>query len=91
MSEEDLNRLCVYVEEYISGDTLQKISPVKVDLQLKSIDIKHLGWNTGKVCGKKHIHIVNSLKMSLLNSSVNWKFQLLSVKCHIRNQNARLS
>ena len=30
MSEEDLNRLCTYVAEYSSGDTLQKISPVKV-------------------------------------------------------------
>ena len=27
MSEEDLNRLCAYVAEYSSGDTLQKISP----------------------------------------------------------------
>ena len=38
MSEEDLTRLCEYITEYSAGDTLQKISPVKVDSQLKSID-----------------------------------------------------
>ena len=31
MSEEDLNHLCTYVAEYSTCDTLQKISPVKVD------------------------------------------------------------
>ena len=51
MSEEDLNRLCAYIVEYSSGDTLQKISPVKVDSQLKSIDIMHFGWNIGKAFG----------------------------------------
>ena len=56
MSEEDLNRLCAYVAEYSSGDTLQKISPVKVDSQLKSIDIMHFGWNIGKAFGRKRIH-----------------------------------
>ena len=56
MSEEDLNRLCTYVAEYSSGDTLQKITPVKVDSQLKSIDIMHFGWNIGKAFGIKRIH-----------------------------------
>ena len=53
MSEEELNRLCAYIVEYSSGDTLQKISPVKVDSQLKSIDIMHFGWNIGKAFGRK--------------------------------------
>ena len=44
MSEDDLNRLCIYVAEYSTGDTLQKISPVKVDSQLKSINVMHFGW-----------------------------------------------
>lgn len=43
MSEDDLNRLCIYVAEYSTGDTLQKISPVKVDSQLKSINVMHFG------------------------------------------------
>ncbi len=43
MSEEDLNRLCAYIVEYSSGDTLRNISPVKADSQLKSIDIMHFG------------------------------------------------
>ena len=62
MSEEDLNRLCAYVAEYSSGDTLQKISPVKVDSQLKSIDIMHFGWNIGKAFSKKRIHTATFIK-----------------------------
>ena len=53
MSEEDLNR---------SGDTLQKVSPVKVDSQLKSIDIMHFGWNIGKAFGRKRIHTATFIK-----------------------------
>ena len=62
MSEEDLNRLCTYVAEYSSGDTLQKISPVKVDSQLKSIDIMHFGWNIGKAFSKKRINTATFIK-----------------------------
>lgn len=62
MNEEDLNRLCAYIVEYSSGDTLQKISPVKVDLQLKSIDIMHFGWNIGKAFGRKRIHTAIFIK-----------------------------
>ena len=62
MSEEDLNRLCTYVAEYSIGDTLQKISPVKVDSQLKSIDIMHFGWNIGKAFGRKRIHTATFIK-----------------------------
>ena len=62
MSEEDLNRLCAYVAEYSTGDTLQKISPVKVDTQLKSIDIMHFGWNIGKAFGRKRIHTATFIK-----------------------------
>lgn len=62
MSEEDLNRLCTYVAEYSTCDTLQKISPVKVDTQLKSIDIMHFGWNIGKAFGRKRIHTATLIK-----------------------------
>ena len=62
MSEEDLNRLCAYIVEYSSGDTLQKITPVKVDSQLKSIDIMHFGWNIGKAFGIKRIHTATFIK-----------------------------
>ena len=55
MSEEDLNRLCAYITEYSTGDTLQKISPVKVDSQLRSIDIMHFGWNIGKSFGSLYL------------------------------------
>ena len=62
MSQEDLNRLCAYIVEYSSGDTLQKISPVKVDSRLKSIDIMHFGWNIGKAFGRKRIHTATFIK-----------------------------
>ena len=62
MSEEDLTRLCEYITEYSSGDTLQKISPVRVDAQLKSIDIMHFGWNIGKAFNKKRIHTATFIK-----------------------------
>jgi len=62
MSEEDLNRLCAYITEYSTGDTLQKLSPVKVDSQLKSIDIMHFGWNIGKAFGRKRIHTATFIK-----------------------------
>ena len=62
MSEEDLNRLCAYITEYSTGDTLQKISPVKVDSQLKSIDIMHFGRNIGKAFGRKRIHTAIFIK-----------------------------
>ncbi|MCR8912959.1 mobilization protein [Barnesiella sp. ET7] len=62
MSEEDLIRLCKYITEYSSCDTLQKISPVKVDAQLKSIDIMHFGWNIGKAFNKKRVHTATFIK-----------------------------
>lgn len=62
MNEDDLNRLCSYITEYSTDDTFQKISPVKVDSQLKSIDIMHFGWNIGKAFGKKRIHTATFIK-----------------------------
>ena len=62
MSEEDLTRLCEYITEYNADDTLQKISPVRVDAQLKSIDIMHFGWNIGKAFCKKRIHTATFIK-----------------------------
>ena len=90
LSEEDLNRLCAYIVEYSSGDTLQKISPVKVDLQLKSIDIMHLGWNIGKAFNKKRIHtaifIKNIFSHTLRNleiSTIERKMSYTESDCYI--------
>lgn len=89
MSEEDLNRLCAYIVEYSSGDTLQKISPVKVDLQLKSIDIMHFGWNIGKAFGRKRVHTATFIKnIFAYTLSAIWRLQLLNVRCHIQKQSA---
>ena len=95
MSEEDLNRLCTYVAEYSRGDTLQKISPVKVDSQLKSIDIMHFGWNIGKAFSKKRIHTAIFIKnvfahtlRDLEISTIERKMSHTESKCEIkRNKN----
>ena len=42
LSETDLNRLCGYITEYYLSDSLPKVEQIKVDAQLKTIDIMHL-------------------------------------------------
>ena len=91
MSEEDLNRLCTYIVEYSSGDTLQKISPVKVDSQLKSVDIMHFGWNIGKAFSKKRIHTATFIKnvfahtlRDLEISTIERKMSHTETGCHIK-------
>ena len=74
MSEEDLNRLCTYVTEYSTGDTLQKMLPVKV-----------VGISARLLVESVFI-LQPSSRMSLPTPYVTWKSPLLSVKCHIRNQ-----
>ena len=90
MSEEELNRLCAYIVEYSSGDTLQKISPVKVDSQLKSIDIMHFGWNIGKAFGRKRIHTATFIKNVFAHtlcdveiSTIERKMSHTESECHI--------
>ena len=80
MSEEDLNRLCAYVAEYSSVDTLQKISPVKVDSQLKSIDIMHFGWNIGKAFSKKRIHTATFIKNVFAHTLCNLEISTIERK-----------
>ena len=85
MSEEDLNHLCTYVAEYSTCDTLQKISPVKVDTQLKSIDIMHFGWNIGKAFGRKRIHFIKNVFAQVLCdleiSTIERKMSNTETKC----------
>ena len=38
------------------------VTLVKVDSQLKSIDIMHFGWNIGKAFGRKRIHTATFIK-----------------------------
>ena len=62
MSEAELDRLCGYITEYSLGDTPREVSPVKVDSELKSIDLMHFGWNIGKAFGKRRIHTATFIK-----------------------------
>ena len=62
LSETDLNRLCGYVTEYYLSDSLPKVEPIKVDSQLKTIDIMHFGWNIGKAFGKPRLQTATFIK-----------------------------
>lgn len=55
LSETDLSRLCEYDTEYYLSDSLFRVEPIKVDSQLKTIDIMHFGWNIGKAFGKPRL------------------------------------
>ena len=62
LNETDLNRLCGYVTEYYLSDSLPKVEPIKVDSQLKTIDIMHFGWNIGKAFSRKRVHTATFIK-----------------------------
>ena len=62
LSETDLNRLCEYITEYYFSDSLPKVEQIKVDAQLKTIDIMHFGWNIGKAFGKPRLLTATFIK-----------------------------
>lgn len=62
LDEAALNRLCGYVTEYYLSDSLPKVEPIKVDFQLKTIDIMHFGWNIGKAFGKPRLQTATFIK-----------------------------
>ncbi|KAB4445072.1 mobilization protein [Bacteroides thetaiotaomicron] len=62
LDEAALNRLCRYVTKYYLSDTLPKVEPIKVDSQLKTIDIMHFGWNIGKAFGKPRLQTATFIK-----------------------------
>ncbi len=90
--ETALNRLCGYITEYYLSDSLPKAELIKVDSQLKTIDIMHFGWNIGKVFGKICLQTATFIKREyLIILSVIQKYQPLSVKCYTLNLSARLN
>ena len=62
LDEAALNRLCGYVTEYYLSDSLPKVEPIKVDSQLKTIDIMHFGWNIGKAFSKPRLQTATFIK-----------------------------
>ena len=62
LSETDLNRLCGYITEYYLSDTMPKVEQIKVDAQLKTIDIMHFGWNISKAFGKPRLQTATFIK-----------------------------
>lgn len=62
LDETALNRLCGYVTRYYLSNSLSKIESIKVDSQLKTIDIMHFGWNIGKAFGKPRLQTATFIK-----------------------------
>ena len=62
LDEMALNRLCGYVTEFYLSDSLPKAEPIKVDSQLKTIDIMHFGWNIGKAFSKPRLQTATFIK-----------------------------
>lgn len=62
LDETALNRLCGYVTRYYLSNSLSQIEPIKVDSQLKTIDIMHFGWNIGKAFGKPRLQTATFIK-----------------------------
>ena len=62
LDETALNRLCGYVTEYYLSDSLPKVESIKVDSQLKTIDIMHFGWNIGKAFCKPRLQTATFIK-----------------------------
>jgi hypothetical protein len=43
--DQDLNRLCQYIDLYSERKELVQITPIKVSDQINTIDVYHFGWN----------------------------------------------
>ena len=91
LSETDLNSLCGYITEYYLSDTMPKVELIKVDAQLKTIDIMHFGWNIGKAFGKSRLQTATFIKRVFAHPSVIRKYPPLSAKCRTLSQSARLN
>lgn len=91
LSETDLNRLCGYITEYYFSDSLPKVEQIKVDAQLKTIDIMHFGWNIGKAFGKPRLQTATFIKKVFAHtlrdseiSTIERKMSHTESECRIR-------
>ena len=91
LDEATLNRLCGYVTEYYLSDALPKVEPIKIDSQLKTIDIMHFGWNIGKAFGKPRLQTATFIKRVLAHilrdseiSTIERKMSHTESECKIK-------
>lgn len=61
-SQENLQRLCMYISDFFQDKTAIDIIPIKIDSKLKAIDVMHLGWNIGKALGKRRSYTAEFIK-----------------------------
>lgn len=97
LSETDLNRLCGYITEYYFSDSIPKVEQIKVDAQLKTIDIMHFGWNIGKAFGKPRLQTATFIKRVFAHtlrdseiSTIERKMSHTESGCHI-NLNPKIA
>ena len=63
MSEEHLNLLCEHIELFYASQDIPKIQyPVKVESQIRTIDLMHFGWNIGNQLKKSGIQTATFIK-----------------------------
>lgn len=63
MSEEHLNRLCEHIGLFHTSPDIPKIQqPVKVESQIRTIDLMHFGWNIGNQFKKTGIQTATFIK-----------------------------
>lgn len=91
LDETALNRLCGYVTEYYLSDSLPKVESIKIDSQLKTIDIMHFGWNIGKAFGKPRLQTATFIKKVFAHtlrdseiSTIERKMSHTESKCKIK-------
>ena len=91
LSENDLNRLCGYITEYYLSDTMPKVEQIKIDAQLKTIDIMHFGWNIRTAFGKPRLQTATFIKRVFAHtlrdseiSTIERKMSHTESECRIR-------
>lgn len=58
-SDDDLERLCSFIEMYSFGKDLGKIKPIKINAQLNTTDIYHFGWNIWNHFGASNQKVIS--------------------------------
>ena len=97
VSDIDFNCLFGYITEYYFSDSIPKVEQIKVDAQLKTIDIMHFGWNIGKAFGKPRLQTATFIKRVFAHtlrdseiSTIERKMSHTESGCHI-NLNTKIA
>ncbi len=73
------------------GDTPQKVSPVKVDSQLNSIDLMYFGRNIGKAFGKPRLQTDTFIKNAFAHTLSDSEISTIGRKMPIQTLHIQLN